>query len=81
MPYVSDAQRRYFNANRAELESQGVDVAEWNSASKGLKLPKKKKPQPAKEPATEKSAAFVFAERLGSLLGRRAGAEDAGTGK
>lgn len=39
MPYSSDAQRRYFNANRAELTAQGVDVDEWNSASRGKKLP------------------------------------------
>jgi hypothetical protein len=39
MPYASDAQRKYFNANRAKLEAQGVNVSEWNSASKGMKLP------------------------------------------
>lgn len=39
MPYVSTAQERYFNANRAKLESQGVNVDEWNEASKGKKLP------------------------------------------
>lgn len=39
MPYRSDAQRKYFNANRAKLEAQGVDVDEWNQASKGRKLP------------------------------------------
>lgn len=42
MPYVSDAQRRYFNANREKLESEGVDVDEWNRKSKGKKLPEKK---------------------------------------
>lgn len=42
MPYVSDAQRRYFNANRAKLEAQGVNVDEWNHASKGMKLPARK---------------------------------------
>ena len=41
MPYRSDAQRKYFNANRKELESEGVDVNEWNQASKGKKLPEK----------------------------------------
>ena len=41
MPYKSEAQRKYFNANRKELESQGVDVNEWNQASKGKKLPEK----------------------------------------
>lgn len=41
MPYKSDAQRGYFNANRAKLEAQGVDVDEWNAASKGKKLPRR----------------------------------------
>lgn len=46
MPYKSKKQQGYFNANKAKLEKQGVDVDEWNSASKGMKLPmraKKKK--------------------------------------
>ena len=42
MPYRSERQRRFFNANRAELESQGVDVDEWNQSSKGKKLPEHK---------------------------------------
>ena len=41
MPFKSLAQERYFNANRAKLEKQGVDVDEWNAASKGKKLPEK----------------------------------------
>jgi hypothetical protein len=41
MPYASEAQRRYFNANRAELEAQGVDVDEWNASTKGKRLPKR----------------------------------------
>jgi hypothetical protein len=45
MPYVSDAQRRFFNANKEKLEKQGVDVDEWNKASKGKDLPEKKKPE------------------------------------
>jgi hypothetical protein len=48
MPYKSDAQRRYFNANRSKLERQGVDVDEWNNASKGKKLPERKKPKKEK---------------------------------
>ena len=49
MPYKSLAQERYFNANRGKLEAQGVNVAEWNSASKGKKLPKRaKKPRCAR---------------------------------
>ena len=41
MPYKSLAQERYFNANKAKLESQGVNVEEYNTASKGMKLPAK----------------------------------------
>jgi hypothetical protein len=43
MPFSSKAQEGYFNANRAKLEKQGVNVDEWNKASKGMKLPEKKK--------------------------------------
>ena len=43
MPYVSRAQEAYFNAHRKELEAQGVNVDEWNKASKGKKLPEHKK--------------------------------------
>lgn len=43
MPYKSDKQRKFFNANRKKLEAQGVDVDEFNRASKGKKLPKKAK--------------------------------------
>jgi hypothetical protein len=39
MPYVSKAQEAYFNVNRKKLEAKGVNVDEWNSASKGKKLP------------------------------------------
>ncbi len=45
MPFKSQAQERYFNANRGKLEKQGVDVNEWNQASKGMKLPEKKAPR------------------------------------
>ena len=41
MPYKSKAQEAYFNINRKELEKQGVNVAEWNKASKGKKPPQK----------------------------------------
>lgn len=41
MPYVSQAQQGYFHAHKAELEKQGVNVDEWDQASKGDKnLPK-----------------------------------------
>jgi hypothetical protein len=38
MPYQSKAQAAYFNIHKKELEHQGVNVDEWNSASKGKKL-------------------------------------------
>ena len=38
MPFKSQAQRRYFEANKTKLEKQGVDVKEWEESSKGLKL-------------------------------------------
>lgn len=41
MPFKSEAQRRYFEANKAKLERQGVDVKEWEDASKGMKLPER----------------------------------------
>ena len=49
MPYKSDAQRKYFNVNRKKLEAQGVDVDEWNEASKGKKLPEKVKEKKAND--------------------------------
>lgn len=42
MPYKSEAQRRYFNANRKKLEAEGVDVDHWNETSKGKDMPEKK---------------------------------------
>ncbi len=41
MPFVSQAQRGYFNAHRDKLEAEGVDVGEWNRASRGKKLPRR----------------------------------------
>ena len=41
MPFKSQAQRRYFEANKGKLEKQGVDVKEWEESSKGLKLPER----------------------------------------
>jgi hypothetical protein len=43
MPFKSERQRAYFNIHKKELEKKGVDVDEWNAASKGKKLPKKAK--------------------------------------
>jgi hypothetical protein len=45
MPYVSKKQEAFFNANRGKLEKQGVNVDEWNAASKGKSLPERKKPK------------------------------------
>lgn len=42
MPYASKAQQRYFHANRAELERQGVDVDEWDRETNFKSLPEKK---------------------------------------
>jgi hypothetical protein len=41
MPYKSKAQEKFFNANRPQMEAKGVNVAEFNAASKGKKLPTK----------------------------------------
>ena len=41
MPYKSENQEKYFNANKEKLEKEGVNVHEWNEVSKGKKLPKK----------------------------------------
>lgn len=41
MPYKSQAQAAYFNIHKKELESKGVNVQEWNQASKGKHLPAK----------------------------------------
>ena len=56
MPFKSDAQRKFFHANKAKLEAQGVDVDEWDRASKGKKLPKKVK---KKKKGEEKVAAML----------------------
>jgi hypothetical protein len=43
MPYKSRAQAAYFNIHKKQLAKQGVNVSEWNRASKGKKLPKRAK--------------------------------------
>lgn len=50
MPYKSLKQEEYFNVNRAKLEAQGVNVDEWNQASKGMKLPMRAPKKPKKAP-------------------------------
>lgn len=60
MPYKSDAQRRYFHANEAKLKSQGVDVHEWDEASKGKKLPERKGKKPSLESKVKKGLKKSF---------------------
>lgn len=47
MPYKSKAQAAYFHTHKKELAKQGVNIKEWDNASRGKKLPqhvaKKKK--------------------------------------
>ena len=66
MPYVSDAQRKFFNANRARLTAQGVDVDEWNASSRGKKLPARKRPVQTTEKASQDT---VRAQALTAILG------------
>lgn len=62
MPYKSEAQRKYFNANRGKLEAQGVDVAEWNQASKGKKMPAKVGDKDAEKVAFVRSLISYFSK-------------------
>ena len=41
MPYVSEAQRKYFNANKKKLGTKMVE--HWNKETKGKKLPQRVK--------------------------------------
>ena len=43
MPYKSQAQAGYFHTHQKELEKMGVNVKEWDEASKGKKLPPRAK--------------------------------------
>lgn len=47
MPFKSQAQRRFFNANRQNLEKQGVNVDEWNKATGNKKLPEHARNSPS----------------------------------
>jgi hypothetical protein len=40
MPYKSLAQAAFFNIHKKELEKKGINVDEWNKASKGKVIPK-----------------------------------------
>jgi hypothetical protein len=41
VPFVSQAQEGFFEANKKHLESMGVNVEEWEKATKGKHLPYK----------------------------------------
>lgn len=41
MPYKSQAQAGYFHTHAKQLAKQGVDVSEWDQATKGKHLPKR----------------------------------------
>ena len=41
MPYVSRAQAGYFHTHKDQLEHEGIDVDEWDAASKGKSLPER----------------------------------------
>lgn len=43
MLYKSEAQRKYFHANKKILKKQIEDVKLWDNECKGLTLPKKSK--------------------------------------
>lgn len=81
MPYKSEAQRRYFNANREKLEAEGVDVDEWNDSSKGKKLPKKSEKSAvaslARRAAKEKASSDVLDTAFQAISAPIAAARDA----
>jgi hypothetical protein len=45
VPFKSQAQAGYFHTHKKQLEAQGVNVSEWDAATKGKKLPKRVKPK------------------------------------
>lgn len=47
MPFKSEAQRRFMEAHKQELEKRGVNLGEWEQASKGLELPEHSHKAPA----------------------------------
>lgn len=62
MPYTSNKQRKFFNANRGQMEAQGVDVDEYNQASKGMKLPERA-PGAAAKPKPRRTFGQRLADR------------------
>lgn len=63
MPFKSDAQRRWAHTKDGEMALGGeANVAEWDIASKGLKLPKRKMPRaiaPSPKPKYPRAAGKV----------------------
>jgi hypothetical protein len=64
MPYKSRAQAAYFNIHKKELSKQGVDVNEWNEASRGLRLPKKIKSYESGGTVTETGPALLHKNEI-----------------
>jgi hypothetical protein len=57
MPYASDAQRRFFHsAGAAKAGITAKDVAEWDNASRGKKLPKRKRKSRKQQRRFERSS-------------------------
>ena len=78
MPYKSKKQEAFFNANRDKLEAQGVDVDEWNNASRGLKLPVRvPKTKPGNINSQNTWHSVFLARSTLTLLVARVGADDA----
>ena len=73
MPYKSDAQRAFFNANRKKLEAQGVDVDEWNASSRGKKLPARATKRAFAPPAPSVASAAGTGTSAGQLAGHLLG--------
>jgi hypothetical protein len=76
MPYKSLAQERYFNANRSSLEKQGVNVDEWNHASKGASLPMHTKTVDLGEKGSFPVKKGALHEMLGVPQGKKIPASD-----
>lgn len=73
MPFKSDAQRRWAHTDAGELALGGPDkVSEWDTASKGLKLPRRKVPRaaaPPPKPKYPRAAGKVKNSPTAALLG------------
>lgn len=73
MPFKSDAQRAFFNANRKKLEAQGVDVDEWNASSRGKKLPARVAKAASAPPSPSAASAAGAGASAGQLTGHLTG--------